>query len=591
MKLANALVVLSSTAEDGEIEVRISVGGSEPAFAWRESGKPIRKNHPPVHPTKIRTSTSPSSAVKLNTTSALANYATEADFYVRQRVWDGINTNLVWTNEELLERKVAAPVYKTEISGRIVCCGDRPHENLYPNKFSLSSPANSGRSVRIARLQANAMKLWQQKVTVMVTLFLTPTGRGHDGAHAYYWSTLRNAQTYSKPMASLVLTDSSQLTSDSQHLAFLQVPLYLLNHSRLTVPQQRDYLTGRVLICGRIVSVLTTVVHPSSCNMCITLAVICVEWVYVSHCCLACLIRISWNPGVHTIVNIQQSLSGQVSHIDSASYQMLCQHLLLERKQKRVTISQVELEEVSPHFRGGRVENHLGKTPVVHPTEIRTSISPSSAVELNTTSALANYVIEADIARAFRSGERWEGGEIESRVLFVTHDLSRADMFPSLAHRYFRCTRPGSNPNLPVFSILVQHEIRALYHVATEAASQECGAYTSQRQSRSFECACAAANNVTSCRPLRPQEWEVSENLKVRERMVVVRIQDVFTEEKPPPVHPTKIRTSFSPSSEVRFYTKSALANYATEAGGYTLDDNAYYFPELPTTVVKEAKT
>nr|CAD7429490.1 unnamed protein product [Timema monikensis] len=33
---------------------------------------------PPVHPTKIRTSISPSSAVKLNTTSALANYATEA---------------------------------------------------------------------------------------------------------------------------------------------------------------------------------------------------------------------------------------------------------------------------------------------------------------------------------------------------------------------------------------------------------------------------------------------------------------------------------------------------------------------------------
>nr|CAD7570371.1 unnamed protein product [Timema californicum] len=32
---------------------------------------------------------------------------------------------------------------------------------------------------------------------------------------------------------------------------------------------------------------------------------------------------------------------------------------------------------------------------VVHPTEIRTSISPSSAVELNTTSALANYATEA----------------------------------------------------------------------------------------------------------------------------------------------------------------------------------------------------
>nr|CAD7196862.1 unnamed protein product [Timema douglasi] len=51
----------------------------------------------------------------------------------------------------------------------------------------------------------------------------------------------------------------------------------------------------------------------------------------------------------------------------------------------------VELEEVNPHLRGGRVE----KPPPVHPTENRTSISPSSAVELNSTSALANYATEA----------------------------------------------------------------------------------------------------------------------------------------------------------------------------------------------------
>ncbi|CAG2060281.1 unnamed protein product [Timema podura] len=37
--------------------------------------------------------------------------------------------------------------------------------------------------------------------------------------------------------------------------------------------------------------------------------------------------------------------------------------------------------------------------------------------------------------------------------------------------------------------------------------------------------------------------------------------------EKPPPVHPTEIRTSISPSSAVGLNTTSALANYATEAG------------------------
>nr|CAD7198058.1 unnamed protein product [Timema douglasi] len=46
-------------------------------FCVEENGKPFRKTTP-VHPAEIRTSISSSSAVKLNTTSALANYATEA---------------------------------------------------------------------------------------------------------------------------------------------------------------------------------------------------------------------------------------------------------------------------------------------------------------------------------------------------------------------------------------------------------------------------------------------------------------------------------------------------------------------------------
>nr|CAD7453389.1 unnamed protein product [Timema tahoe] len=64
----------SNSHRIGKVEYR----GNEPAFARRENGKPFRKNHPLVHLTEIRTSISPSSAVELNTTSALATYATEA---------------------------------------------------------------------------------------------------------------------------------------------------------------------------------------------------------------------------------------------------------------------------------------------------------------------------------------------------------------------------------------------------------------------------------------------------------------------------------------------------------------------------------
>nr|CAD7423422.1 unnamed protein product [Timema monikensis] len=78
----------------------------------------------------------------------------------------------------------------------------------------------------------------------------------------------------------------------------------------------------------------------------------------------------------------------------------------VERFLQDIRIGKVELEEVNPHLRGGRVENHLGKTTPVHPTEIRTSISPSSAVELNMTSALANYATEAALRKTLLIAHR-----------------------------------------------------------------------------------------------------------------------------------------------------------------------------------------
>nr|CAD7568042.1 unnamed protein product [Timema californicum] len=50
--------------------------------------------------------------------------------------------------------------------------------------------------------------------------------------------------------------------------------------------------------------------------------------------------------------------------------------------------------------------------------------------------------------------------------------------------------------------------------------------------------------------------------------------------EKPPPVHPTKTRTSISPSSAIQLNTTSALANYATEAGQLRLVIETYLFLE-----------
>nr|CAD7394090.1 unnamed protein product [Timema cristinae] len=82
--------------------------------------------------------------------------------------------------------------------------------------------------------------------------------------------------------------------------------------------------------------------------------------------------------------------------LSNASYYPCGLYALSTNYANGLGMGKVELEEVNPHLRGGRVENHLGKTTPVHPTEIRTSITTSSAVELNTTSALANYATEAE---------------------------------------------------------------------------------------------------------------------------------------------------------------------------------------------------
>nr|CAD7440960.1 unnamed protein product [Timema bartmani] len=91
-----------------------------------------------------------------------------------------------------------------------------------------------------------------------------------------------------------------------------------------------------------------------------------------------------------------------------------------------------------------------------------------------------------------------------------------------------QCTQLGSSSDLPVFGSLVQHEINALDHVATEAES-------------------------------------VSKHTKLSRVLTIIVLPSELAEEKGK-VHSTEIRTSISPSSAVELNTTSTLANYATEA-------------------------
>nr|CAD7575031.1 unnamed protein product [Timema californicum] len=106
------------------------------------------------------------------------------------------------------------------------------------------------------------------------------------------------------------------------------------------------------------------------------------------------------------------------------------------------------------------------KPPPVPPTEIRTLISPSSAVELNTTSALANYATEAVCPPPKTSllWVMWAGNELYpplSGEMTENHLDKPPTVYP---------IRIQVQPDLSVIGRLVCGESGVLDHAATEAA-------------------------------------------------------------------------------------------------------------------------
>jgi hypothetical protein len=81
--------------------------------------------------------------------------------------------SLVRIIKELLERKVAAPVWKSEINGR----GDPlrwPRDTLYPLKLALTSSTSGGPSVGIIRWRTKAPEFFNsfQLLEIMLPVLL-----------------------------------------------------------------------------------------------------------------------------------------------------------------------------------------------------------------------------------------------------------------------------------------------------------------------------------------------------------------------------------------------------------------------------------
>nr|CAD7256097.1 unnamed protein product [Timema shepardi] len=268
------------------------------------------------------------------------------------------------------------------------------------------------------------------------------------------------------------------------------------------------------------------------------------------------------------------------------------------------------MERVHQHLCGRIVVNHLGNTTIstpdrptkaVHPSEIRTSISPSSAVELNTTSALANYATEAGATKRTHRQTVTNGRDSTQNnqadcMFFSTCTYWSNQSCPlSLPPSHFsHSPNPQQAPSipgtLPFDHIRVWQRDRPVL-VVVPCICAPCylclppclaGGRRPSRLTGGSE-GPKGSGGFQTLSSHHPYKYKLSGSLKAvlgsRLKSPGVRVAraavvctawewtGVSSERTCVSIHPAEIRTSISPSSAVELNTKSALVNYATEAG------------------------
>nr|CAD7257132.1 unnamed protein product [Timema shepardi] len=450
--LANKLVVSISTAEDGEIEARYSVGtasyyefGLYALSTHYANGLGIGKvkleevnphlhggrveNHlgktTPSSPYRVSSSISPSSAVELDTTSTLANYATEAGTRCGMASMAFLALpHGKWSNSDHV-------MFQTSLRCPICSLPPIPlfHEKtapIHPTEIRTSISSSSAVKLNTTSTLANYVTEVGGKIQVLTQrsqeVFEGEMLGARIGAvqEPGYWMNFSTEDNNQSVVPSIDSVDPTAQTSWSS--------CYLMQHGAEVLPstlgcsklavildnekecKQLNILVGKVskeekerysretLVKRAIANcgarqIEDQSVGDESSGMVTTekgIATIMLCYALLDKQALSRTVKV-WVYTIHSDLNeFRRSLQDACLFIWEELVAVLIDNI--------ISSLPVELEEVNPHLRGGRVENHLGKTTPVHPTEIRTSISPSSAVELNTTNALANYATEADIA-------------------------------------------------------------------------------------------------------------------------------------------------------------------------------------------------
>nr|CAD7263952.1 unnamed protein product [Timema shepardi] len=450
------------------------------------------KKPPPVRPTEIRTSISPSSAVELNTTSALANYATEADTrpagmggrtpYAR-RLGSRNRRSPRLTREGAIsardQESRANPLTKGAAHDDYRT--DSPATNRLSRELSSLFGASAhwftkGRSRGRGAFRGTTTGPDQSNTTDWITRKevnpqlrggrvenhlgkTTPSSPDRDSnldlpvlssraQHDKRVSQLRHRG--GSPMASLVLTDSSQLTSDSQHLAVSQhqrshgvtVALFHPNDFQL-FPNSRHTEQGNKIVED----------HFS-----LTVQGNILIWTCGNHQPSATAGRpLRWPHGLRRY--LRNRLSADSEKI-GVRFQSGALKAVLLYRHANAGIGKVELEEVNPHLRGGRVENHLGKTTPSSPD--RDSNLDLPVLSSSTRLAGLTRPDSIDLVPGFL--KLWVAGSLVGAKLGMRNIAFRGGRVGKLL------SIPDRDPNsdLPIIGSLT-----SLDHVPTEAGTEE----------------------------------------------------------------------------------------------------------------------